>query len=930
MITAAPSAKHNFAALPAPRSSRSVPFELMHRRLGHASKRAILALCQAHNVRITPGSVEEFHCRACHLAKAEAIISHTPAPPAQRLLAYVHWDFIPVQPPGLDGQKYLLHGVDACGGLSVQVLHFDNAPEFLVQRLRDAAAATGTDIRTTVAYAPKQNGRVKKAGHVLVRTARAMCLELGLPEALWPHYVATAVMLQNLLPRNSAPSPNTMIFSAIGVPYRIDIRAIKTWGCTAYVTIPAQRRIQSQKMATRALPEERRVVRARDVRFHEYDGKYTDAPEGIHGDVLFPDDEQPDRVPMAILAKPDPLPADKSTPETNEDDSDSSQTSGDAGELPVIGDRQELPLTPMSEDSCIVVATNDGTAINPDLQSILEEDASLPGAASPLATPRPLMADDNLPDRPRRQVPRRNYKDLHRGHIARSFASFAPDVTEPVPHVYALTALAAVELLQASPSIPRNWHEARRRDDYNTVYTMKEVPGQASEPKARWVVRGDQEEFDVLQDLYATVAPASSLRLFLTLAAIFNYELWQYNAVAAFLNAPAKAKVYVVQPQGLDNHSGRVCLLRRALYGLRAAPAWWSDVCREFLTKVSFLPIDAEQCLYRHKSGALLITYVDDFLLAAPTLVEIQRLASEINTLFELREIGEASSFLGIEIRRNRHTKHIYISQTKYLSKILAQWSSHSTINSAKTPWPAKLTIPPNWRDEEPVREAHSWLRQTGSLNFASCSTRPDITYTVQKLSEANIGPRECHLRIIYHLYRYLHHTLHYALRLGGCYDPSDLQLRVYADAAFGDDLATRYSTAGHVVFLGDGPIFWQSRRQTIVTLSSTEAEFINLTPSGLSVKWFARILRELNFPQPLPLVLFTDSQNALANVLNPRNPARTRHIDIRYKWVIQEAGCGNFNIRLVGTTDMRADGLTKPLLRHKHTQFLSQLSLIL
>lgn len=62
------------------------------------------------------------------------------------------------------------------GGLTVQVLHFDNALEFLVQRLRDAAAASGTDIRTTVAYAPEQNGRVEKAGHILVCTATAIAL----------------------------------------------------------------------------------------------------------------------------------------------------------------------------------------------------------------------------------------------------------------------------------------------------------------------------------------------------------------------------------------------------------------------------------------------------------------------------------------------------------------------------------------------------------------------------------------------------------------------------------------------------------------------------------------------------------------------------------------------------------------------------------
>lgn len=104
---------HNLAALPAPQTSRPIPFELMHKRLGHASKSAIKALCKAHNVRITPGSDADFHCEACHLAKADSLISHMPAPRALRFLIQVHWDFVSMQPTGINGENYLLHGIDA-------------------------------------------------------------------------------------------------------------------------------------------------------------------------------------------------------------------------------------------------------------------------------------------------------------------------------------------------------------------------------------------------------------------------------------------------------------------------------------------------------------------------------------------------------------------------------------------------------------------------------------------------------------------------------------------------------------------------------------------------------------------------------------------------------------------------------------------------
>lgn len=103
-------------------------------------------------------------------------------------------------------------------------------------------------------------------------------------------------------------------------------------------------------------------------------------------------------------------------------------------------------------------------------------------------------------------------------------------------------------------------------------------------------------------------------------------------------------------------------------------------------------------------------------------------------------------------------------------------------------------------------------------------------------MCEANLGPTATHEEILKHLFRYIYGTRDLNIRLRGKYDRHGFNPRVYADALFADDLVERLPTAGHIVFLGDVPILWKSKKQTIVAASSTEAEFMNLTSAGMSV----------------------------------------------------------------------------------------------
>jgi hypothetical protein len=147
-----------------------------------------------------------------------------------------------------------------------------------------------------------------------------------------------------------------------------------------------------------------------------------------------------------------------------------------------------------------------------------------------------------------------------------------------------------------------------------------------------------------------------------------------------------------------------------------------------------------------------------------------------------------------------------------------------------------------------------------------------------------------------------------------------DLKFQTFADASLADRLPSRHSTGGHTVFVAGGTVMWKTKKQPFVALSSTEAEFANLTPAGLSTKWVAvpysggmrRSATGTHYP-------FTNSRNAYLLVMNPLNKVRTRTIDIRYRWVIEQAQKGHLDVRHLKGVDMPADGLTKPLTREKY-----------
>ena len=139
------------------------------------------------------------------------------------------------------------------------------------------------------------------------------------------------------------------------------------------------------------------------------------------------------------------------------------------------------------------------------------------------------------------------------------------------------------------------------------------------------------------------------------------------------------------------------------------------------------------------------------------------------------------------------------------------------------------------------------------------------------------------------------------------------LEIQSYVDAAYGVH-DTGESRSGLVVTINGSPVLWKSSKQAIVTKSSTEAELVALTDGSTDIIWLRQMLNAQGFDIG-PVKVAEDNQPVLAMLdRKSHGVARTRHINIRYFFIIDRVKSGDLELHHVPTDLMLADIFTKPL----------------
>lgn len=288
----------------------------------------------------------------------------------------------------------------------------------------------------------------------------------------------------------------------------------------------------------------------------------------------------------------------------------------------------------------------------------------------------------------------------------------------------------------------------------------------------------------------------------------------------------------------------------------------------------------------------ILAIYVDDVLIFANDMMTINNIKTALSTKFKMKDMGEAASILGMRITIDKELRTIKIDQSQYIAEVLARFGMDQC-NEISTPIDLnqKLTAdmcPTNDADKMLMKDV-PYMQAVGCLLFAAQISRPDICFAVNMLSRFSENPGKAHWNAVKRVLRYLKGTIDKGL----VYDGKSSEIIGFCDADWASDIDSRRSTTGYVFIHQGAAISWGTRRQRTIALSTTEAEFMAIVAAIQESIWLKRLENELIANATQSLILYCDNKSAIHIAINNSYSSRTKHVDIKSKF-ISEAIKGN------------------------------------
>ncbi|CAH9069617.1 unnamed protein product [Cuscuta europaea] len=333
--------------------------------------------------------------------------------------------------------------------------------------------------------------------------------------------------------------------------------------------------------------------------------------------------------------------------------------------------------------------------------------------------------------------------------------------------------------------------------------TKRDSRGNVERYKARLVVKVyTQKEGIDYKETFSPVSSKDSFRIIMALVAHFNLELHQMDVKTAFLNGDIDETIYMVQPENfvIGDPKQMVCKLTKSIYGLKQASRQWYHKFHQVILSFGFKMNDVDDCVYHKFSGSnffFLVLYVDDILLATNDIGMLHETKRFLSKYFEMKDLGEASFVLGIEILRERSQGILRLSQRNYVDKVLKRFGMEDcrpgdTPVSKGDKFSLDQFPKPNLEIQEMKKIPYASV--VGSLMYAQVCTRPDIAYIVGMLGRYLSNPGMAHWVAAKRVMRYLKRTMDYMLT----HRKSDhLEVVGYSDFAGCKD--TSRSTSGYL-----------------------------------------------------------------------------------------------------------------------------------
>lgn len=372
---------------------------------------------------------------------------------------------------------------------------------------------------------------------------------------------------------------------------------------------------------------------------------------------------------------------------------------------------------------------------------------------------------------------------------------------------------------------------------------------------------------------------------------------------------------------------GKVCLLKKSLYGLRQSPKNFFMRLNSALTNRGLRPSDNDPCLYIGPD-VICVSFVDDCLFFSRSEGAIDRLISSISDpkqpdSLALNVESDVAGFLGILLEK-QDDGSIEMKQTGLIERILRVMGME---DSRPVRSPTNGDAIGADLNGEPCSEDWSYSSVVGMMMYLATNSRPDIAFAVNSCARFTHNPKHSHEVALKHIARYLKGTADRGMRIR---PDQDLTLDCSVDADFcglfnaedkRDPICAR-SRTGYVLTLGQTPILWVSKLQSKTALSTTEAE---ITALSMAMKDFIP-LRRIAFELYDALDLDPDRKCRFSRVWEDNNACitiatdpikryspRTRHYAAELFW-FQEHLADGIEVVRVDSAEQKADIFTKGL----------------
>jgi hypothetical protein len=796
----------------------------------------------------------------------------------------------------------------------IKIIKSDNGLEFKNQKFTQLCISSGIIQEFNSPYTAEQNGLIERINRTIIETTRAYLYYSRAPLNFWNLALDAAVYIYNITPHASLNfiTPHEKLYNKKPI-----IKNLKTWGSIAYYL----NKTQISKLEPRSKLgilvgfnsinykvldiESKRVIQTRDVKILENNFyNFT-----------------------------------SNTTTSNSTTSTSTTSNKNLIDLNSLEDFISSNNIVNSIENTTSNTTNNTTSNSSNSSTTLSRESSLdpldPNYYININNKRSLLEIDTT-------YKKRNNNNYN---LISELAFIITENNEPKTYLEAINNSNSKEWLEAMQAEINQlesqnvWNLVDRKPSYNIlkgrwVYKIKtDENNNLVKYKARWVIKGYNQIYGLdYLETFANTTRIEVIRLLLFLAAYLDLEIIQLDIKNAFLHAPLDETIYMEQPTGFSKNT-KICKLNKSLYGLKQAPRAWYLYLKEKLALLEFFPIFSEQGIFTNKTTKIdkklfIIVYVDDILIIGKDINLIKITKLKLSKLIEVTDLGEATYFLGIEITRNRKSRTIKLSQTKY-SKILLEKYNKNNLNPISTPSDSNIKLNKN-EEKASLEEINLYQQYVGSLIYLTTRTRPDLAFSVYNCARYMSNPSKQHYNAVNRIFKYLNYSLNKGLESSNKINPN---LIGFTDADWGGDLVTRKSTTGYLFLFNNTPISWASKLQKTTALSSCEAEYMAIKEAIKEYIYLINIFKQLQINELLnkknyEFYLFTDNKPAIDLANNPEHHSKTKHIDIQYHFVREKIQEGSIKLDYINTKNQLADILTKSLNNSSFQELFSKLNI--